>query len=71
LFATTRVATAHPILTHCAVDWDVAIIIEALEELYPLRAEHRHLSIGHRWEAVVTESRTTVEIYSKIDDTRK
>ena len=64
LFATTTVATARPIPTHWTVDWDVATIIEALEELYPLRAEHRHLSIGYRWEAVVTESRATVEIQS-------
>jgi hypothetical protein len=45
LFATTTVATARPIPTYWTVDWDVATIIEALEELYPLRAEHRHLSI--------------------------
>ena len=64
LFATTTVATAHPIPTHWTTDWDVATIIEALEELYPLRAEHRHLSIGYRWESVVTESRATVEIQS-------
>jgi hypothetical protein len=64
LFATTTVASTRPIPTHWTTDWDVATIIEALEELYPLRAEHRHLSVGHRWESVVTESRTTVEIQS-------
>jgi hypothetical protein len=31
---------------HWTVDWDVAIIIEALEELYPLQAEHKHLDFG-------------------------
>ena len=37
---------------------------EALEELYPMRAEHRHLTVGYRWESVVNESRSTVEIQS-------
>ena len=39
LFATTTVATA-------TQNWDVATFIEALEELNPLRVEHRRPQIG-------------------------
>jgi len=42
VFAPTETASRHPITTHCTIDWDVATIIEALEELYPLRAKHKH-----------------------------
>jgi hypothetical protein len=42
------VTSRHPIVSHWTVDWDVATIIEALEELYPLQAEHRHLDFGSR-----------------------
>ena len=31
-----------------SIDWDVAIIVEALEELYPLQAEHKHLDFGQQ-----------------------
>ena len=62
LFATTAIATVHPIPTYWTVDWDVAIIIKALEELYPMRAEHKHLTVGYRWESLVNESRSTAEI---------
>ena len=63
LFRTTVVATNNPIRDHCwIVDWDVATILDALDELFPLQAEHRHLTVGYRWEAVVTESRSNVEI---------
>ena len=30
-------------VNHWTVDWDVATIIEALEELHPLQAEHKYL----------------------------
>ena len=39
------------------IDWDVATIIEALEELYPLQAEHKHLDFGSRWQQVVDRFR--------------
>ncbi len=62
LFRTTMVATNNPIRSHWTEDWDVATILDALDELFPLQAEHRHLTVGYRWEAVVTESRSSVEI---------
>ena len=48
IFYPTETRRRHPIITHWTVDWDVAAIIEALEELYPLQAEHRHLDMGSR-----------------------
>ena len=36
--------------------WDVTTIIEALEELYPLQAEHKHLDLGSRWQQVIDNS---------------
>ena len=41
-------ASCNPITTHWTIDWDVATIIEALEELYPLQAEYKHLDFGSR-----------------------
>ncbi len=38
VFAPTETASRNPITTHWTIDWDVAAIIEALEELYPLQA---------------------------------
>jgi len=49
IFYPTETRRRHPITTHWTVDWDVATIIEALEELYPLQAEHRHLDLGSRF----------------------
>ena len=46
VFAPTETAARHPITRHWTVDWDVATVIEALEELYPLQAEHKHLDSG-------------------------
>jgi len=46
VFAPTETAYRNPITTHWAIDWDVVTIIEALEELYPLQAEHKHLDFG-------------------------
>ena len=43
VFVPTETASRNPITTHWTIDWDVATIIEALEELYPLQAEHKHL----------------------------
>jgi hypothetical protein len=39
----TLLGYANPITTHWTIDWDAATIIEALEELYPLQAEHKLL----------------------------
>ena len=44
------------------MDWDVATILDALDELFPVQAEHRHPTLGYRWEAVVTEARSNVVI---------
>ena len=52
----TETRRRHPITTHWTVDWDVATIIEALEELYPLQAEHRHLDLGFRSQQVIDRS---------------
>ena len=46
LFRTTVVATNNPIRSHWTKDWDVATILDALDELFPLQAEHRHLTWG-------------------------
>ena len=45
IFYPTESRRRHPITTHWTVDWDVATIIEALEELYPLQVEHLHLDL--------------------------
>jgi hypothetical protein len=42
VFAPTETASHHPIVSSWTVDWDVATIIEALEEVYPFQAEHKH-----------------------------
>ena len=47
-FHSTETAREHPIPHHWTIDWDVATIIQALEELYPLQQEHRHLDRGSR-----------------------
>ena len=39
-------------------------IIEALEELYPLQAEHKHLDFGARWQQVVDRSVSRVIVQS-------
>ena len=49
---------------HWTIDWDVATIIEALEELYPLQAEHKHLDFGSRWQQVVNRSVSRVRVQS-------
>ena len=36
----TETASRHPIVSYWSVDWDVATIREALDEIYPLQAEH-------------------------------
>ena len=57
-------ASRHPIVNHWTVDWDVATIIEALEELYPLQAEHKHLDLESRWQQVIDNSVRRVRIQS-------
>jgi hypothetical protein len=57
---------------HWTVDWDVATIIQALEELYPLRQEHRHLDRGSRWLQVVDDSRARARIQAEnMDQVRR
>ena len=51
-----------PIVNHWTVEWDVATIIEALEEWYPLQAEH--LDLGSRWQQVIDNSICRVRIQS-------
>ena len=50
IFYPTETHRRHPISNHWTIDWDVATIIEALEELYPLQAKHKHLDFGSRWQ---------------------
>jgi len=42
-FNPTETARENPITHLWTVDWDVATVIQALEELYPLQQEYRHL----------------------------
>ena len=42
----------------------LSTIIEALEELYPLQAEHRHLDFGSRWQQVIDRSNSRIWIQS-------
>ena len=62
IFYPTETRRRHPITTQWTVDWDVATIIEALEELYPLQAEHRHLDLGSMWQQVIDRSNTRIRI---------
>ena len=43
-FKPSETARRHPIDHHWTTDWDVATIIQAFEEMYPLRPEDRHLA---------------------------
>jgi len=65
VFAPTETASRNPITTHWMIDWDVATIIEVLEELYPLQAEHKHLDFGTRWQQVVDRSVSRVRVQSE------
>ena len=48
------------------------MIIQALEELYPLLQEHRHLDRGSRWLQVVADSRSRVRILAdNMDQVRR
>ena len=71
-FQPTETAREHPITHHWTIDWDVATIIQALEELYPLQLEHRHLDRGSRWLQVVADSRSRVRILAdNMDQVRR
>ena len=54
----------HPISNHWTIDWDVATSIEALEELYPLQVEHKHLDFASRWQQVIDRSVSRIRIES-------
>ena len=62
LFYPTETHRRHPISNHWTIDWDVATIIEALEELYPLQAEHKHLDLDSRWQQVIDRSISRIRI---------
>jgi hypothetical protein len=57
VFTPTDTASRHPITNHWTIDWDVATIIEALEE-------HKHLDLGSRWQQVVDNSISRVRVQS-------
>ena len=59
VFSPTKTASRNPI-----IDWDVATIIEALEELYPLQAEHKHLDCILCKQQVVDRSVCRVRVQS-------
>ena len=61
-FTPSETARRNPIENHWTTDWDVATIIQALEEHYPLRPEGRHLATSFRWQQVVIESRKKARI---------
>ena len=42
----------------------MATIIEALEELYPLQAEHKHFDFGSRWQQFIDRSISRIRIES-------
>jgi hypothetical protein len=52
------------IANHWTIDWDVVTIIEALEELYPLQAENKHLDFGSRWQQEVDKPISRVRVQS-------
>ena len=62
LFKTSEVASVSPATNGWTYDWDVATIIEALEECYPLLPEQKYLDRGSKWAAVVKRSRELAEI---------
>jgi len=64
IFYPTETHRRHPITNHWTIDWDVATIIEALEELYPLQAEHKHLDFGSRWQQVIDRSINRIRVES-------
>ena len=64
IFYPTETHRRHPISNRWTIDWDVATIIEALEEQYPLQAEHKHLELGSRWQQVIDRSISRIRIES-------
>ena len=62
LFKTSEVSSVSPATNGWTYDWDVATIIEALEECYPLLPEQKCLDRGSQWAAVVKRSRELAEI---------
>jgi hypothetical protein len=64
VFYPTETQRRHPIDSHRTVDWDVATMIEALEGLFPLQAEHKHLDFGSRWQQVIDRSISRIRIQS-------
>ncbi len=62
LFTPSETARLHPIENHWTTDWDVATILKALEELYPMRPEDRHLAHSSKWHQIVIDARKKARI---------
>ena len=58
----SETARLHSIETHWTTDWDVATILKALEEMYPMRPEDRHLAHSSKWHQIVIEARKKARI---------
>ena len=71
-FKPSETARCYPIENHWTTDWDVATIIQALEEHFPLRPVDRHLTTSSRWQQVVVESRKKTRILiNDMDQSRR
>ena len=74
IFISSEIARLHPIENHWTTDWDVATILKALEELYPIRPEDRHLvhsSKRHQHQIVVEARKKARILTNDIDQSRR
>ena len=62
LFTPSETARLNLIETHWTTDWDVATILKALEEMYPMRPEDKHLAHSSKWHQIVIEARMKARI---------
>ena len=62
LFTQTETAQLRPIKNHWTTDWDVATILKALEEMYPMQSEDRYLAHSSKWHQIVIEARKKARI---------
>ena len=60
--APLQTARLYPIETHWTTDWDVATTLKALEKMYPMRPEDRHLAQSSKWHQIVIEARKKARI---------
>ena len=71
-FTPSQTARLHLIENHRTTDCHVAPIMKALEELYPLRPEDRHLAHSSKWHQIVIEERKKVRILTNdMDQSRR